>query len=114
MPAPLSLRFPMTRERTGNRRGPRFRRIPDKTGLSGAAACTAGMIIAAIHRRESLHSRSPEPTLRRFARLQMRGHALWARIFAGQVSQDDPRVERVRNEIAALVTDFCGTSQAAA
>lgn len=120
MSAPLSIRFPMVKEKTGNRRGPRFRRVPDESKLHGAARCAAGMIHCAIRKREL--ARAPlwcggNDTARasqRIDRASMRLHSLWARLFARQITQDDPRLALAQAHFKALVDEFCRPSEAAA
>ena len=107
----------MTKEKTGNRRGPRFRRVPDKAALSGAARCAAGMVACAILKREAaLGSESwhKDPTLARaIDRAAMRSHALWARLFAGQLADTDPRLAEAQARHTDLVRAYCGHSLAA-
>ena len=106
-----SIRFSFTRERTGYRRGPRFRRIVDCSNLDGAQACAARMINSAMLYRDG---RQPEFVAEkkaalgcRIARLGMRGSALWARVFAGQISQNDPRIDACTSERTRLVAEYC-------
>lgn len=99
---PISIKFPMTKLRTGSRTGPRFVLRPDKTGLHGAAACAAGMVTLAMSRRDSLPARYEDAVAyRRRQRLQMRLAALWARSFAGQIAADDPRLDATQAEVNA-------------
>jgi hypothetical protein len=87
-----SIRFPMKREKTGARRGPRFRMVPDDRNLYGARGCVAGMVKTAIHKRDWAKQET-DPELARLNRAQMRSHALWARIFAGHMDADSPLVQ---------------------
>lgn len=114
-PEALSIRFPLRKVAISPRpvRGPRTEIIPDDTGLWGRAKCAAGMITAAIHRRQRAErdARFGGPVLRemqavRFARLQMRSHALWARVFARQISDADPRLSQLKREVDALVASW--------
>lgn len=98
---PYSIKFPMTRERTGYRRGPRFRRVVDKTGLHGARFCAASMINSAMLYRDAMPHRRPE--FNKVERLHMRVSALWARVFAGQLDQNDPRIDAASREASAIV-----------
>jgi len=85
------IHFPLVRERTGYRRGPRFRWVPNDKPLSGAQGCSAGMIKCAILSRDSAKSEG-DPQVARAHRAQMRTYALWARIFAGHMENDAPLV----------------------
>jgi hypothetical protein len=98
---PYSIKFPMTRERTGYRRGPRFRRVVDKTGLDGARFCAASMINSAMLYRDAVPHLRPE--FNQVDRLHMRVSALWARVFAGQIDQHDPRIDAASKQASALV-----------
>ncbi|MBA4136745.1 MAG: hypothetical protein C0518_05460 [Opitutus sp.] len=101
-----SIRFPMTKERTGYRRGPRFRRVVDSTGLGGAPFCAARMINSAmLYRDAAPHARAE---LNKADRLGMRVSALWARVFAGQIENDDPRIEAAQRERHELITAVAG------
>lgn len=109
----LSIRFPFTREKTGNRRGPRFRRVVDcdlvsKT-QSPSAACAVRMISSAMRYQRCWLIERDNTTLDRgrIARLQMREMALWARLFARQISKDDPRLEAARAASHAAVQAYC-------
>ncbi len=112
---PISIRFPMTRERTGNRRGPRLRRIPDATGLHGAASCACRMLHSAILHRESRPSawETPERAalFLRYKRASMRNAALWARVFAGHL---ETRILAAQAEATAAVERYCAPSLKAA
>ena len=101
----ISIKFPMRKERTGRRTGPRFRLVPDKAGLHGAAFCAAGMVGLALSHRERrpYSSASDTPRFHRIERLQMRLAALWARVFAGQIDQHDPRLDAAQGQISALI-----------
>ena len=103
---PISIRFPMTREKTGNRRGRRFRRVPDTANLHGAAGCAARMICIAIRKREAWqtsmeHLRTAklwgkqdiawlQPCVELDAH-SVRESAFWARRFAKSIPDTDPR-----------------------
>lgn len=106
-----SIRFPMTRERTGRRYGPRYRRVVDVTGLIGSAACAARSINMAMRYRDE-HQQTQRPLdqlmlANRIARLGMRVMAIWARVFAGQIDQHDPRLDAANNERTRLVQLYC-------
>lgn len=102
------IKFPLRHERTGKRRGPRYRLRPDKDGLSGAAFCTAGMVAMAMSYRESyLAELKALPTAynREFAlislrilRWQVRNAALWARRFSHRIADNDPRFAELDTE----------------
>jgi hypothetical protein len=92
MTTPIAIKFPLVKERTGWKSGPRFHRIPAKAGLSGARACVALSLIGAVHKRDWLRHKESNPLLVRSQRLQMRMHALWARVFAGHFTAQDPRL----------------------
>jgi hypothetical protein len=111
LPPLCPIKFPMVKERTGLPRGPRFRLRPDKSGLSGAAACTAGMIALAMNYRDAERRRvsdtvstyDPEfaQLCHRIARWQVRNAALWARRFSRRIAADDPRfveLDRLHDE----------------
>lgn len=94
-----SIRFPLVKERTKLRRGPRFRLVVDKSGLFGARSCAAGMVNCAMnYRRESSDERpsyrsdSFHQACLKLARLNMRIMSLWARVFAGHLEAEDPRI----------------------
>lgn len=107
----MTIRFPMTRERTGRRTGPRFRRVVDCAGLNGAKLCAAKMLnLAMMYRDEVPASWVPadhRPLQLRIARLGMRVQALWARVFAGQIDQHDPRLDVANDERSRLVREYC-------
>jgi len=100
------IKFPLVKERTKFRRGPRFRLVVDKTGLWGARACAAGMVNSAMSYRDSALRQARDGSAaadrHRISRLHMRTMALWARIFAGQIDQADPRVEAASQEASAI------------
>ena len=112
----ISIKFPMTKEATGNRRGPRFRRVPDKARLSGAASCAAGMVAMAIRKRDlaattpGCSDRVRLDLSRQIDRACMRTSALWARVFAGQIDQHDPRLDAAQARHSALVGAYCTPS----
>jgi hypothetical protein len=97
----------MTRERTGYRRGPRYRRVVDKSGLDGARFCAASMINSALLYRDA--APHPRPEFNKADRLGMRLMALWARVFAGQIDGNDPRLDATQAERTALITAVCGS-----
>lgn len=103
----ISIRFPMTRERTGRRTGPRYRRVVDRTGIFGAAFCAATSIKLSMSERE--HAKEGRQV--QIYRLGMRIHALWARVFAGQIDQQDPRLEAAMAERTALIRSFCADAE---
>lgn len=111
-----ALRFPLVRRRTGLRMGPRYRLAVDTSKLYGAARCTANMLNAAMRSRDEapLVSRfAPADAIRRqqlhlrVARLSMRLNALWARVFAGQIRDDDARLTAAMAARSAVVREIC-------
>jgi len=86
------IRFPLVKEPTKWRRGPRFFRVPDQSGLYGARGCAAGMIAVAVHKRDLARFQETDPLNIAFVRASMRTSALWARVFAGHMEAKDPRV----------------------
>lgn len=108
-----SIRFPMVRERTGYRRGPRFRRVPDPSSLSGARGCACRMVRVAMMDRDSA-ARATDPEHARWHRATMRANALWARLFAGQIAEDDPRMEAARAACAEFRRRFAARMERAA
>lgn len=103
-----SIRFPLIKERTRykNSKGRRYRIVADKTGLSGARSCAAGMINSAMLNRD--HSYGP-----RFDRSQrhaMRVAALWARVFAGHIEATDSRIEAAHAERNRTVHELCNAA----
>lgn len=106
-----SIRFPLVKEKTGYRKGPRYRLMADKSGLWGARACAAGMVSSAILYRDSHISKSPLGL--KLDRLQMRTSALWARVFAGHIEDTDARLLALEAECRALMTQFMASSWAA-
>ena len=114
-----SLRFPLIRQRTGLRMGPRYRRVVDTSSLYGAARCVASMLNAAMRSRDEspmVARFAPADAIRRqqlhlrAARLSMRLSALWARVFAGQIRDDDPRLADAMAARSALVREICATA----
>lgn len=109
----------MTKEKTGNRTGPRFRHVPDKSKLHGAAACAAGMVAIAIRKRElaatqpGYREAAHHALNRQLDRAVMRTSSLWARVFAGQIDQHDPRLAAAQAHHTELVRAYCGNSLAA-
>lgn len=107
----------MVKEKTGHRRGPRFRRVPDKSKLSGAARCAAGMVECAMRKRDAslrLDAWHKDPSgAQLIDRAAMRSHALWARLFAGQIADNDPRLAAAQARHTELVRTYCGHSLAA-
>lgn len=110
-----SIRFTLVRQPILPRpkRGPRFETVPDEGGLWGARRCAAASITAAIHRRQVAlrDAKSDSRAARvmqfaRFARLQMRSHALWARVFAGQISAEDPRFAAIEDATRQIVASW--------
>ena len=101
-----SIRFPMAREKTGLRRGPRFRRVPDRAGLFGARSLAASMVGSAMLHRERA-GREADQRLVRWQRATMRLKALWARVWAGQIDQHDPRIDAAANEAHRQVAEYC-------
>lgn len=107
-----SIRFPMAKERTGYRRGPRFRVVPDKTGLFGARKIAATMIGSALIRRDRAN-RETDARLVRYQRASMRMMALWARVWAGQMDQHDARIGAAQAEASAAMANYCQPAVAA-
>lgn len=112
---PYSIRFPLTKEKTNYRRGhgPRYRLTVDRTGLRGARACIAGMIASALLYRDGIAARTSNTMLQRAERLGMRHAALWARVFAGQIRDDDARLDAVSAERTRLILAIVGKTSAA-
>lgn len=106
------IRFAMTKERTGNRRGPRFRIVPDESGLFGARKLAAGMVRTALGYRDSWKSET-HPMLVKMRRAQMRQMALWARVWAGQIDQDDARIDAAARKSHACCVAYCNPGIAA-
>lgn len=106
----ITIKFAMVRVRTGYRKGPRYRRVVDCTALSGARYCAAKMINGAILYRDQSPAKFCDEEgavlFRRIARLGMRNDALWARVFAGQIDQHDPRIDQVMQARRELVNRF--------
>ena len=118
-----SLRFPLKKDRKTKARMPE--KIDD---MHGAAACIAGMIRAAIHCRVTAETKMREAAIcddidnamsRRAAniariearrqRRTMRSHALWARVFADQVRDNDARLDAISQ---ALTNDLVASFRA--
>lgn len=106
----MTIRFPLTRERTGRRTGPRYRRVIDAAGLYGSAACAARSINMAMRYRDerpaSYHTAESRQIAVRIARLGMRVMALWARVFAGQIDQHDSRLDEANNARERAVREY--------
>lgn len=119
------IRFPLVKVaiEPRPRTGPRTEIVPDKTGLHGARACIAGMVTAAIHRRAvaekalraaARHEQFSDYRAANIARIearnareQMRSHALWARVFAQHINDNDPRLEEISaRQMAKLSASF--------
>ena len=115
MNQPYSIRFPMKKESTGRRTGKRYRLVVDKTGLFGARSCAASMINSALIDREAAKDdlRMGAMNFVRFHRLGMRLDALWARVFAGQIDQHDPRLDAVSAERTAIAASWSANQSAA-
>jgi hypothetical protein len=105
-----SIRFPLIKERTRFGRRVSIRLVADKTGLQGARFCAAGMITMALSYRAEAARVIPvqQDIHRRISRLGMRSCALWARVFAGQIDQHDPRIDAAQNERSVLVQQLLG------
>jgi|GEM_PF-3617093 len=108
-----SIRFPRVKERTGYRRGPRYRLAIDSTGLHGARLCAARMVNSALLHRDAA-PRAHRPEFAKVDRLGMRLSALWARVFAGQIDQHDPRLDATQAERHALVLSLAAQFSPAA
>ena len=108
------IKFPLVKVRTGSRTGPRFRRVPDKTGLHGARACAAGMVTKALNHRDwQPYAGVRDAEARRpMERANMRLAALWARVFAGQIDQHDPRINATQVRVSAMVAAYCQSTAA--
>jgi hypothetical protein len=102
---PYSIRFPLITERTRVGRKVFKRLKVDQTGLHGARFCAAGMVSSALLYRDAAPSQFPERAALylRINRLGMRQSALWARLFAGQIKDNDPRLAAVDAERGELV-----------
>jgi hypothetical protein len=109
----MPIRYPMTRERTGRRTGPRYRRVVDVSGLHGAAACSARSINMAMRYRDQARAER-SPASAEIARLGMRVMALWARTFAGQIDQHDPRLDAANDERTRLIQAYCQAAERSA
>lgn len=110
-PRPVySICFPLVKEKTGYRKGPRYRLVPDKTGLHGARACAADMVGVAMLDRDH---RTTSPAHARINRLHMRISALWARVFAGHIESDDARLLAAHAACRELMKEFMAQSAAA-
>ena len=105
----FSIKFPIVRVRPGYSR--RILRVIDTTGLTGARACAARSLNGAIRYRDerqpSYLSVEEAAMARRIALLGMRADALWARVFAGQIANDDPRIDQAMTERTGLVRQYC-------
>lgn len=101
-----SIRFPMKKERTGYRRGPRFRLVVDKAGLWGARSCAASMVNSAMLYRSQADA-AADPRQRAFYRASMRVMALWARVFAGHLENSDARIDAAQAESTRHCRAYC-------
>ena len=82
----FSIRFRPVRERHGRC----WRKTVSADQPTAAARCAANMVRCAIATRDStLWGGHPAQ------RLMMREQALWARVFAQQIPQDDPRFAEI-------------------
>lgn len=114
---PRSIKFPMRKERTGNRRGPRFVLRPDPTGLDGSAFCANRMISLAMDARDEARGigtwakacprtdRLADLT-KRIAKWRMRYSALMARLFVNHIDKDDPRLVAIHAEHEAHMREL--------
>ena len=107
-----SIRFPMSRVRVPHAKPARYWQQIDTDRLTGAAKCIAGMLNCALRDRDE-QPRSTAPAAeralrRRIARLGMRAHALWARVFAGQLDAGDPRIAAALDERHQLIRQLAG------
>lgn len=102
----MNLRFPMIRERTGRRTGPRYRRVVDCSGLTGSAACAARSLSMAMRYRDQARA-EVTPSAAKIARMGMRVMALWARVFVQQISQHDARLDEASNARERAVREYC-------
>ncbi len=111
----ISIKFPMVKERTGHRRGPRFHLRPDRAGLHGATFCAATMISKALsHRDWAPYAGVRDAARAKIERLHMRLASLWARVFAGQIDQHDLRIDATQAALTAAVDAYCVAHPAAA
>lgn len=97
----------MSRVRVPHAKPARYWQQIDTDRLTGAAKCIAGMLNCALRDRDE-QPRSTAPAAeralrRRIARLGMRAHALWARVFAGQIEAGDPRIAAALDERHQLI-----------
>lgn len=98
-----SISFPIVKERIPwDRR--RFRKTVSQDGLFGARACAARMVSSAMRERDSAMKGDSWSTMHRH---RMRSYALWARVFAGQLDQHDPRIDRAVGAASAIVRERC-------
>lgn len=114
---PRSIRFPMRKERTGNRRGPRFVLRPDPTGLDGSAFCANRMVSMAMDARDAARGIGANAKVarrtdrladlqRRIDKWRMRYSALMARLFANHIDKDDPRLVAIHAEHEAHMREL--------
>ncbi len=105
-----SIRLPLRRVRVPHAKPARYWQQIDTDRLTGAAKCIAGMLNCALRDRDE-QPRSTAPAAeralrRRIARLGMRAHALWARVFAGQLDAGDPRIAAALDERHQLINQL--------
>lgn len=105
-----TLRFPLRRVRVPHTMPRRYWQQIDTAALPAREKCVAGMLNCALRDRdEQPRSMTPAAELaihRRIARLGMRAHALWARVFAGQLDAGDPRIAAALDERHQLITQL--------
>ncbi len=111
----------MRKERTGNRRGPRFVLRPDPTGLYGSVFCANRMISLAMDARDAARGIGANakvvPRTDRLADLQrridkwrMRYSAMMARRFVGTIDKEDSRFDAIQAEHEAHMRELAETS----
>lgn len=107
-----SVRFPLIRVPIPHTRPRRHWQQIDTDRLTGAEQCVANMLNCALRYREeqprSMAPASKRVMHRRIARLNMRVHALWARVFAGHIDSGDPRIDAALDERHQLIRQLVG------
>jgi hypothetical protein len=89
----MNIRFKFVRIRNRKHRGPRILYSIDTTKMQPAQECIARMVLMAMSERDGCYIARGKA-----ARLGMRISALWARVFAGHIKCDDPRLEAAMEE----------------
>ena len=105
-----TLRFPLRRVRVPYARPVRYWQQIDTDRLTGAEKCIAGMLNCSLRKRDeqprSITPAAERALRRRIDRLGMRAHALWARVFAGQLAASDPRIAAAMDERHQLINQL--------